>query len=84
MAGVVAENRDPAGEIIRLLPRTIERPARDCGDEPRSETVGGAQTPETEDFRIGVDVLNFPEGQRPKATDVSPWYGVYFTTPDNS
>ncbi|MGH7771968.1 MAG: hypothetical protein ACREQA_06985 [Candidatus Binatia bacterium] len=28
-------------------------------------------------FRIGVNVLNFPEGQRPKATDVSPWYGVY-------
>ena len=25
----------------------------------------------------GMNVLNFPEGQRPKATDVSPWYGVY-------
>ena len=26
----------------------------------------------------GMNVPNFPEGQRPKATDVSPWYGVYF------
>jgi len=25
---------------------------------------------------IGVNVLNFPQGQLPKATDVSPWYGV--------
>ena len=25
----------------------------------------------------GVNVLDFPEGQCPKATDVSPWYGVY-------
>ncbi|MBI4487582.1 MAG: TIGR04283 family arsenosugar biosynthesis glycosyltransferase [Deltaproteobacteria bacterium] len=25
----------------------------------------------------GMNVPNFPEGQRPKATDVSPWYGVY-------
>lgn len=24
-----------------------------------------------------VNVPNFPEGQRPKAADVSPWYGVY-------
>ena len=34
-------------------------------------------------FRIGVNVLNFPEGQRPKATDVSPWYGVYFISLEN-
>ncbi len=27
--------------------------------------------------RAGMNVLSFPEGQRPKATDVSPWYGVY-------
>ena len=25
----------------------------------------------------GMNVLNLPEGQSPKATDVSPWYGVY-------
>jgi len=25
----------------------------------------------------GMNVLDFPEGHRPKATDVSPWYGVY-------
>ncbi|MBI2087475.1 MAG: DNA polymerase III subunit alpha [Deltaproteobacteria bacterium] len=25
----------------------------------------------------GMNVPNYPEGQRPKATDVSPWYGVY-------
>ena len=25
----------------------------------------------------GVNVLELPKGQRPKATDVSPWYGVY-------
>ena len=25
----------------------------------------------------GMNVLNFPEGKRPKATDVSQWYGVY-------
>ncbi len=25
----------------------------------------------------GMNVMNFPEGQRPKATNVSPWYGVY-------
>jgi hypothetical protein len=25
----------------------------------------------------GMNVPNFPEGQRPKATDVSTWYGVY-------
>jgi len=24
-----------------------------------------------------MNVPNFPEGKRPKATDVSPWYGVY-------
>jgi hypothetical protein len=24
-----------------------------------------------------MNVLNFPKGQCPKATDVSPWYGVY-------
>ena len=24
-----------------------------------------------------MNVPNLPEGQRPKATDVSPWYGVY-------
>jgi len=27
----------------------------------------------------GMNVPNIPEGQRPKATDVSPWYGVYLT-----
>ena len=26
----------------------------------------------------GVNVLELPKGQRPKATYVSPWYGVYF------
>ena len=25
----------------------------------------------------GMNVLNLPEGKRSKATDVSPWYGVY-------
>ncbi|GEM_PF-3850199 len=25
----------------------------------------------------GMNVLELPKGQRPKATDVSPWYGVY-------
>ncbi len=25
-----------------------------------------------------MKVPNFPEGKRPKATDISPWYGVYF------
>jgi len=29
---------------------------------------------ESKIFRIGV---NLPEGQRPKGTEVSPWYGVY-------
>ncbi len=24
-----------------------------------------------------MNVPKFPEGKRPKATDVSPWYGVY-------
>ncbi|MBI2087312.1 MAG: hypothetical protein HYT78_01060 [Deltaproteobacteria bacterium] len=28
-----------------------------------------------------MNVLNFPERQRPKATDVSPWYGVYDPDP---
>ena len=28
----------------------------------------------------GVNVLELPKGQRPKATDVSPWYGVYCGT----
>ena len=28
----------------------------------------------------GVNVLELPKGQRPKATDVSPWYGVYFVS----
>ncbi len=27
-----------------------------------------------------MNVPKFPEGKRPKATDVSPWYGVYFKT----
>ncbi len=27
----------------------------------------------------GINVPNFPEGQRPKARDVSPWDGVYFS-----
>ncbi len=26
----------------------------------------------------GMNVLEFPEGPRPKATNVSPWYGVYW------
>jgi len=26
---------------------------------------------------VGMNVPDFPDGQRPKATDVSPWYGVY-------
>src|SRR3989338_7026110 len=30
--------------------------------------------PQTQSY--GVNVLNVPKGQRPKATDVSPWYGV--------
>ncbi len=25
-----------------------------------------------------MNVVRCPEGQRPKAKDVSPWYGVYF------
>ncbi len=25
-----------------------------------------------------MNVPNFPKGKRPKATDVNPWYGVYF------
>ncbi len=25
----------------------------------------------------GMNFVRCPEGQRPKATDVSPWYGVY-------
>src|SRR3972149_5898830 len=29
------------------------------------------------DVSAGMNVLDFPEGQCPKATDVSPWYGVY-------
>ncbi len=29
------------------------------------------------DVSPGMNVPNFPEGERPKATDVSPWYGVY-------
>ncbi len=29
------------------------------------------------DVSAGRNVLGFPEGPRPKATDVSPWYGVY-------
>jgi len=28
----------------------------------------------------GMNVLELPKGQRPKATDVSPWYGVYCGT----
>ena len=27
----------------------------------------------------GMNVLNFPEGQRPKTTETSPWYRVYRT-----
>jgi len=30
-----------------------------------------------------VKVPNFPEGQHPKATDVSPWYGVYIALPNS-
>ncbi len=26
----------------------------------------------------GMNVVKIPEGQRPKAMDVSPWYGVYY------
>jgi hypothetical protein len=29
----------------------------------------------------GVNVPNFPEGKSPKATNVSPWYGVYQSLP---
>ena len=28
----------------------------------------------------GVNVLELPKGQRPKATDVSPWYGIYYVS----
>ncbi len=27
-----------------------------------------------------MNVSNFPEGKRPKAIDVSPWFGVYSMT----
>ncbi len=29
------------------------------------------------DVSPGMNVPNIPEGKRPKATDVSPWFGVY-------
>jgi len=29
------------------------------------------------DVSAGRNVLGFPEVPRPKATDISPWYGVY-------
>ncbi len=31
----------------------------------------------------GMNVLDLPEVHRPKATDVSPWYGVYSSLPKN-
>lgn len=64
-------------ESAKSLPRTTARSARECGDEPRSETFRGAETSRIENFWIGVNILNFPEGKHPKAMDVSPWYGVY-------
>jgi len=46
-------------------------------NEPRSETFTRVETSAFEDFRIGVNDLNFPIGKRPKAADVGPWNGVY-------
>ncbi len=56
---------------VALLPRTTDRPARECGNELlRSQPKPRSQS-------YGVNVLDFPGGQRRKATDVTPWYGVY-------
>ena len=60
----------------RGLPRTTERPARECGDEPCSNCgEQGARVFSWQSWN-GVNVPN-PEGHCPKAMDVSPWYGVY-------
>ena len=31
----------------------------------------------TPEVSPAINVPNFPEGKRPKSTDVGPWYGVY-------
>ena len=68
------------------LPRTTERPARECGDEPRSNSaIRERCIPYPARLERGecsgvapVESRSItPQGQRPKATDVSPWYGVY-------
>jgi len=50
-------------------PRSTERPVRKRGDEPRTIT--------TPTKIVRGECSDLPVGQRPKASDESPWYGVY-------
>jgi dTDP-4-amino-4,6-dideoxygalactose transaminase len=63
-----------------IYPVPQKAPYISAGMNPDPKLSRGAQTPATENFRIGVNVLN-PERHCPKATDVSPWYGVYLRVP---
>ena len=69
-----------SGLVGTLLPRTTERPVRKRGDEPRTiSTQTSATIVRGDCFEIPrpVSVSAPAGGQRPKATDESPWYGVY-------
>lgn len=56
---------------MKFCPVPQNAPHLSVGMNP--ERVGLAREPGS----LGVNVLNFPERQHPKATEVSSWYGVY-------
>ena len=59
------------------LPRTTERPVPGAGMNPVPTLPRGNDGFAVQRDWNGVNIPNIPEGQRPKAIDVSPWFGVY-------
>ncbi len=55
--------------IVLVNPESVLYPVpQNAPHVPARALAGGS---------AGMNVLDFPEGPCPKATDVSPWYGVY-------
>ena len=68
----------PAGDAFRLYPIPQKAPHVSARMNPVPTPPSENDAFPTQHGWNGVNVPNLPEGQRPKATDVSPWYGVYF------
>src|SRR3989338_11406211 len=65
------------GSAISIYPVPQNAPDVSAGMNPVPTPLRENYTLSIQPGWNGVNVLNFPEGQRHKATEVSPWYGVY-------